>query len=136
MKFELSLVDAGLVDPADFCRAIALQLAERPPLGQVAIEEGALSAPEVRDVLHAQRETHSDRFGEVAMDLGLLSRDKIARLLLGQSERERPLIDHLVDIGALTREDAEEALLDFRGEQSASGVAVLADRRDTAPAMA
>lgn len=109
MKFELSLVDSGVIGATDLCRALQRQLVERPPLGQLAIEEGYLDAGQVRCVLAQQRRENNDRFGEIAIDLGFLNREQLATLLLLQHETQRPLAEYLIDGGDVLRDRIEAA---------------------------
>ncbi len=118
MQFELSLVDSGQIESDQFCLALARQQKERPPLGQIAIEEGILSPRDVRDILVTQRQSDHSRFGDVGKRLGILDRHQLAELLHIQVERQRPLLEHLVELGALTREQAADSRADYRDDRA------------------
>lgn len=109
MDFELALVRSGVVDPELYVEAVSRQQEERLPLGQIALETGALSARQVREVLQAQSDQSFERFGEVALAKGILKRRDLAELLMVQTERQRPLVQHLIELGALTEEQARTA---------------------------
>jgi len=103
MDIELELVRSGTVPAEAFVEAIARQREERPPLGQLAIEEGLLSSREAFELLRLLRGS-GRRFGELAVERGALTRLQVAELLLLQADRQRPLVDHLMELGALERD--------------------------------
>lgn len=109
MRLELNLVHEGRITADDYVAAATRREEDRPPLGQVAIEEGVLSVRRVLEVLQRQYEAPSRRFGELAVELGFLSEADLATLLLHQRERERPLVDYLVELGKLTPADVDAA---------------------------
>jgi hypothetical protein len=57
---------------------------ERPRLGTVLVEQGAVNAGELELALRAQVET-GERLGKILVDLGLVSRPALDRALAGQS---------------------------------------------------
>jgi hypothetical protein len=57
------------------------------------------------------------RFGDLAIEMGLLSRDEVMRLLMIQADRERAIADILVGQGVLTQEQLESELAAYRREQ-------------------
>ena len=107
MQLELALVQTGVISADDYVEALTRRDQERPALGQVAIEEGMLTATEVLNVLRRQHANPLRRFGELAVELGYLDNRQVAALLMQQQERERPVIDHLVELGRLSREQAQ-----------------------------
>ncbi|MEO0530979.1 MAG: hypothetical protein AAF266_10455 [Planctomycetota bacterium] len=109
MRIELALVQSGVISADDYVVALARHDDERPPMGQVAIEEGVLGAREVLDVLRTQARDPKRRFGEVAIEKGYLAVEQVATLLMRQQERQRPVIDHLVELGRLSVEQAQQA---------------------------
>ena len=114
MDFEIALVRSGLVDADVYVEALSRQQSERPPLGQIALETGALSARQVREVLQAQSDSAQARFGELALSIGMLDRRDLAELLMIQNERQKPLVSHLVELGALTEEQARAAIVSYK----------------------
>lgn len=109
MQLELTLVRTGVISADDYVEAVSRQDEERPPLGQVAIEEGLLSVRRVLELLSTQYEEPTRRFGELAVEKGYLDTPEVATLLMRQQDRQRPLIDHLVELGRLSVEQAETA---------------------------
>lgn len=109
MQLELALVQSGVISADDYVEAITRRDQERPPLGQIAIEEGLLSAIQVLDILRVQRSNPTRRFGDLAVQKGFLETRQVASLLMVQKERERPVIEHLVELGSLSAEQARSA---------------------------
>ena len=110
MDFELALVRSGEVPAEQYVEALILQQEERLPLGQIALETGVLSVRQVREILQAQGDTQ-ERFGEVALAKGYIDRRDLAELLMVQNERQRPILKHLVELGALSKEQARMAMI-------------------------
>lgn len=109
MDLEIALVQSGVISAGDYVAAVKRQQCERPPLGQVAIEEGVLSVRRVLELLKAQRDTPDHRFGELAIEYGYLHQNELTELLLHQVARQRPLIVHLIELGALSKQQADNA---------------------------
>jgi len=114
MKFGLFLVQQGVITADQLVAALEIQQQRSVPLGQLAIEECLMSARDVFRVLQSQREHPRDRFGEIAVDLGLITYDELQRLLMLQMNRKPALVDVLVRQGVLTPEKAELELAAFR----------------------
>ena len=64
-------------------------------------------------VLDYQRLRGKGLFGEIAVELGFLSKDEIDTLLEMQKESHIRIGEVLILLGAVTREDMEEALEEF-----------------------
>jgi hypothetical protein len=90
------------------------QLNTLTPIGQLALEEGIISPRDIFDVLRAQNESPNIRFGDLAIELGLMNRDDLMRLLMIQGDRKRPLAAILVGQGVLTKEQSAAELAEFR----------------------
>ncbi len=117
MHFGLYLYRKGVINAEQLVRALELQLKRVVPIGQLALEECVLSAREVFNVLQAQHSWPHERFGELAIEMGLMSRDDLMRLLLLQSDRQMPLDEILMRQGVLTQEQVERELDEFRRVQ-------------------
>lgn len=116
MRFGLYLVRRGYVAPRDLVAAFEKQQRELPRLGQLAIEEGMLTAREVFEVMHHQTPLAEERFGERAVELGLLTRREVAELLMVQSDRCRPVAEVLVERGVLSPEEERQAREAYHAE--------------------
>ena len=121
MQFELALVQAGVISAEDYVEAATRRDQERTPLGQLAIEEGALTVRQVLDVLHEQAASPGKRFGDVAIQRGYLDNARLAALLLSQQERQRPLLAHLVELGRVSAEAASQPI--YEAAEPAAAVA-------------
>jgi hypothetical protein len=114
MHFGLYLKKKGIISAEQLVSAIEAQLATIPRIGQLALEEGILLPRDIFDVLRAQSESPDVRFGELAIEMRLMSRAELTRLLMIQSDRKRPLAEILVEQGVLTRQQANEEMTEFR----------------------
>jgi hypothetical protein len=121
MHFGFYLKKKGIISAEQLIEALETQLHTLPPIGQLALEEGIISPRDIFDVLRAQRESPHERFGEIAIEMGLMKRDQLMRLLMIQADRRRPLAEVLVTIGVLSDEQAAAEMAEFRRS--------LADRR-------
>ena len=75
MHFGLYLVKNNVIDSDLFVTALEQQLASRPLLGSLAIETHKLSVKQVFQVLRAQFDTPGELFGEIAINLGFLTKE-------------------------------------------------------------
>jgi hypothetical protein len=114
MHFGLYLHRKGIITAEQFVAALEAQTRCLVRIGQLALEEGMLSARDVFDVLRAQHHAPRERFGELAIEMGLLTRDDLTRLLMIQSDRKIPLEEVLVRQGVLSPERAFLELTAFR----------------------
>jgi hypothetical protein len=114
MYFGLYLYKNGMISAEQLVAAADIQLSTLTRIGQLALEEGIMSARDVFDVLHVQRETPNQRFGELAVEMGLMTRDDLGRLLMIQSDRKRPIEEILIAQGVLEEQQAARAKNDFR----------------------
>ncbi|MEM6655643.1 MAG: hypothetical protein AAF596_07570 [Planctomycetota bacterium] len=121
MRFGVYLMRRGVITANQFVEALQEQLDQQPPMGQLAIEEGALSVREVFDVLRSQSDSTAGRFGDAAMELGLLARQQVAELLLLQADRVPPLEEVLVKIGILDQDTVVAELAAFRCDMESNG---------------
>lgn len=116
MKFELYLVRSGIISADQLVAALEIQHSKYVPIGQLAIEERLLSARDVFHVLHFQRRMlrPRKRFGEIAIEMGLISGDELQRLLFLQMDRKPALIEVLIRQGAMTPSQVDEHMIAFR----------------------
>ncbi len=123
MRFAIYLMRRGVINSDQFARAVEAQLDEQAPLGQLAIEEGTLTVREVLKVLRVQSDLPHDRFGDTAVELGLLSQQQVNDLLMLQSARRRPMGELLVDLEILTPAQLDREMQAFRRGQERGGAA-------------
>jgi len=104
LAFAIHLVRTGTITNEQLVNAIEQQLASRPQLGQLALQDGLLSMSQLFEVLSVQR-LEEKPFGQIATERGFLSAAQLAVLLMKQSEMEFTLCDLLVEIGAVKASD-------------------------------
>lgn len=129
----------GVVTAEQLVDALDEQHRNLISIGQLAIEEGVLSARDVFAVLRSQRGLPGERFGEVALAIGVLRKHTLDRLLALQWARKPPLEEVLVRQGAISRARLDEELAAYRREMERRGAVVTrciapAPHRNTAPA--
>jgi hypothetical protein len=124
MKFCLYLKNKRVITAEQLVAALEVQHAKLTPIGQLAMEEGVLSARNVFKVLRCQSDLPHERFGEVAVELGLINGDQLDRLLALQAGRKPPLLDILIRQGALTPAGADEELAAYRRDMERRNVVI------------
>src|ERR1051326_7883027 len=117
MHFGLYLKKKGILTADQLVAALEIQLTTLPRIGQLALEEGIISPRDIFDVLRAQRESPGIRFGELAIEMNLMTRDELTRLLMIQANRNRPLIKIVIERGMLSPEQAAVEVPEFRRSQ-------------------
>ena len=95
-----------------------------PPVGQLAMEEGVLSARQVFKVLRCQSGIPHERFGDVAVGMGMMTPAELQRLLMIQWERKPPLADVLVALRILSQAQVDEELAAYRNEMERRNVVI------------
>ncbi len=114
MKFGLYLKKKGVINAEQLVAAIDYQHNRIPPIGQLAIEECVLSARQVFNVLRCQSGIPQERFGDVAVGMGIMSHDELQRLLMIQWERKPSLADVLVQLQIVDQARVDEELAAYR----------------------
>jgi hypothetical protein len=117
MHFGLYLKRKGIITAEQLVAAIEAQLDTLVPIGQIALEEGILSAQDIFTILRAQSDSPHERFGELAIELGLMTREELMRLLMLQTDRKRPLAEILVRQGVLTERQSAAEMSAFRRDK-------------------
>ena len=124
MEFGLYLTKKGVITAEQLVAALERQHSKLVPIGQLAMEEGVLSARDVFDILRCQCDWPHDRFGDMAVNLGLLSQPELERLLIIQAERKPPLTDIFVQLGVLTPGRIDDELVAYRSDMERRKVVV------------
>jgi hypothetical protein len=114
MHFGLHLKKSGVISAEQLVAALEAQLGTLVPIGQLALEEGILSARDIFSILRAQSGAPSVHFGDMAIEMGLLTRDDVMRLLMIQSDRKRPIGEILVGQGVLSESQLKTELAAYR----------------------
>lgn len=114
MHFGLYLKNKRIISADQLVDALEVQLKTLAPIGQLALEESMVSPREIFDVLRSQSESPNVRFGELAVEMGLMTRDDLMRLLMIQADRKRPIAEILVGQGVLSAEQSAAEMHEFR----------------------
>jgi hypothetical protein len=85
-SFADYLVATGRVTPDRLELIPRSEWLHREPMGRLAMLHGLLSGVDVEEVLRHQR-TNGQRFGEVAIRMGMITREQLEVLFRGQSLR-------------------------------------------------
>jgi hypothetical protein len=118
MHFGLYLKKKGIISAEQFVAALETQLATLPRIGQLALEEAIISPRDIFNVLHAQRRSPDVRFGELAIEMGLMTRNELMRLLMIQADRKRPFAEIVVAEGMLNEQLVAHEMAEFRRLQT------------------
>jgi hypothetical protein len=114
MHFGLYLKNKGIISADQLVEALEAQLETLPPIGQLAMEEGIISPRDIFEVLLAQSQSPTERFGEIAIGMGLMNRDELMRLLMIQADRKLPVSDLIVTLGILSDEQVAAEMVEYR----------------------
>jgi hypothetical protein len=114
MHFGLYLKKKGVITAEQLVAAAEVQLASLTRIGQLALEESMLSPRDIFEVLQAQSVSPNERFGELAIEMGLMTRDELMRLLMIQADRRRSIADILVFQRVLTRQQVAAEMGEYR----------------------
>jgi len=139
MQFGLYLKNKGVISADQLVSALEEQLGSLVPIGQLALEENVLSPRDIFTVLQAQSDSPNVRFGDLAVEMGMMTRGHLMRLLMIQADRKRPIADILVSQGAITQQKVATELAAYRRTQlrphrrTFSNVAQSPHNRDTVP---
>jgi hypothetical protein len=117
VHFGLYLKKKGIISAEQLVEALEAQLQALVPIGQLALEEGILSARDIFDVLRAQSDSPYELFGELALELRLMTREQLTRLLMIQADRKRPLSEILIRQGVITQRQAAMEMAAYRRAQ-------------------
>ena len=108
------LVEKEFVSADHLLIALERQEKSRTPLGQLAIEVGMVSAKEVLVILTEQRNSdNQSKFGDIAVNKGILKREDIERLFKIQEEKAELLGNILINIGAISPPKLLKALREY-----------------------
>ncbi len=124
MKFGLYLKNKGVISAEALISALEYQQGRMPPVGQLAMEEGVLSARQVFKILRCQSGLPHERFGEVAVGMGMMTSAELQRLLMIQWERKPAIADVLVSLRILSQARVDDELAAFRAEMERRKVVV------------
>jgi hypothetical protein len=110
--FGEHLLYEGRIDAYELESVLHYQNVEHVALGVLAVQEKHLNERQLYDILDCQRE-RGGLFGEIAIELGFITRVGVDALLKMQSENHIRIGEVLILFGAISREDMESELQGF-----------------------
>jgi hypothetical protein len=110
LLFGEFLVNRGVVTEDQILKALDYQRKNRLPIGTVAIMEKFLSIKNVYVILNKQVEKPGKMFGQIAVELGLITGEELLKILELQKEKNPNLGEILVEQGVLDKEQLFEVL--------------------------
>ena len=113
MLFGEFLIKRGVATEAQILKALDDQKKNRLPIGTVAVKEKFLDIKDVYAILNKQIEDPEKKFGEIAVELGLLTGEELEKILEIQFEKNPNVGEILVGHGVLDRERLFEELNAF-----------------------
>ena len=116
MDFGDYLVRQSIIREKDLTRTLEMQKTDRIPLGQLALQKGSIDNKALFRILSRQRkvEGRNQTFGQLAIQLGYLSQEKVNDLLKMQTQTNRLLGELLVSQGFVSQVEMIKALKKFR----------------------
>jgi len=114
MHFGLYLKNKGIITAEQLVDALQVQMNKLVPIGQLALEESIISARDIFDILRAQKDSPTERFGDLAVEMGLMTRDDVMRLLMIQADRKRSITEILVAQRVLSQQQVMSELAAYR----------------------
>lgn len=130
--FASFIVERGAATHGEVLAAIDQQLRSRLTIGRLALQLGVLDAPQVFAILARQTRGGKFRFGEVAIEMKLLTPQEVDELLLEQRKRTPPLESFLVRAAVIDALRAKELREEFeRSTPSSSQIRAVVPRAKT-----
>lgn len=111
--FGQHLVSEGVISLDELQQAVDYKKQANKTFGQVAVEQGYLSASDLEEVLKEQLSYKRMSTGEVAVFLGKLDDDEVAEIARAQQESNIRLGDALIACGILDADQVKEQLVAF-----------------------
>jgi len=115
--FGQFLLERGVIDAPQLLRALELQRASNPMLGEIAQAHGLLDAAQVRLINERQRR-EGRRFGDIAQELDLLTAAQVDVLVEEQKARRKLFGAILVEEGMVDEETLERELAAHRFDRT------------------
>jgi hypothetical protein len=112
MKYGEFLVSKNLVTEDQISSALIAQRHSKLPLGKIAVQLGYVSKLDNIKIL-LEQDKSGDRYGDVAIRMGLLDNDKISEILRAQKAETVPIGKVLVEEKILTRLESVRALAEY-----------------------
>ena len=105
LLFGQFLFYSGLVSWKTYIQALIWQRRQRPLIGQIALDWGLLTLPDIREILAARR--LGEKFGESAVRQGYLKAYNLLALLGKQRRLQSRFGEYFVQEGRVTKEQIQ-----------------------------
>ena len=115
--FGQFLIEQGEVSASQVREALDLLEKTNRSLGEIAVAEGALTEEQARQVNQRQRSTDMP-FGDLAVMLGLMTREQLVTCLRRQRETRLLIGEALVQLGHVAEDRLEDLLARFDVDQA------------------
>ncbi len=110
------LLRTDLIREKNLKKALDFQKTINMPIGRLAASMGYFPVLSVERVLKKQA-LNNRLFGELAVDMGLISRETLGELLEARRDRHTRIEEIFIECESLTREEMEEGLKRFHKER-------------------
>ena len=107
------LVETGKITKEQLIDVINKQDSVRVKLGLLAVSEGLMTTQQAEEVGLMQAE-QDKRFGDIAVDLGYLTQDQVARLLKKQGGAYLSFMQNLMDEDLIDMDEIDLVVNDFK----------------------
>lgn len=124
------LLSKGYIDKDQLFDAMKRQSNEHTRLGTLAMHAGYMTAAEVDNTINQQTQ-RDQKFGELAIDLGYLTKGQVIELLKCQSPDFLLLGQILVDQGAISYNDLERIIQDYKEQNGMNEIDMTSDNTET-----
>jgi hypothetical protein len=119
MWFGQFLCQNNVISHEQLVGALNSYFTSRPQIGKLALQCGMLDIKEINSILSEQAQ-NSEPFGQVAIRLGLLSKEQV-EILVGRQFYIESIWDHVVEQGFLTREEIDQWMIKYRSQLTREG---------------
>ncbi|MFO0725350.1 MAG: hypothetical protein U1E65_16320 [Myxococcota bacterium] len=111
--FTTFLATSGYISEVDAKRVREVVQQDSVPLGKVLVMSGTLSVKDLMTILAAQTEHPNERFGSIAVRLGLISPEQLGEALLRQSKVRVHPAQVVLTLELLDEERWREAMIEY-----------------------
>ncbi|MBR6451626.1 MAG: chemotaxis protein CheX [Lachnospiraceae bacterium] len=109
------LVEQNILTQEQLKDALYEMQKTRAKLGLIAVADGILSAEDA-DLINRKQALQDKRFGDIAVEMGLLDEMQVRKLLEKQGDGYMSFAQVLENMGLMNIEQLEQCLVDFRQE--------------------
>ena len=110
--FGSFLIDVHNIDTSVILEALEIQKKQTIPIGRLAMDLRYMSVRQVMDTLFAQGDS-TRLFGEIAIELGFITKENLITLLKSQKNEMPELIKILVDMKVIDHTQCDKLLTEF-----------------------